>query len=416
MATCSAKSSAPLERLLAPLAPAAFFRDVWDRQHYLLQRGAPGYYAELLALDDVDALLGLSGRVAPPSTDFRLARRSEDGIEFRPSEEQTVGSLRDVYDAYARGFTIILNHVERHWAPVAALCRDLETVFRCRVGANLYLTPRQAQGFAPHYDRHDVFILQLAGAKSWQLYGTPAPLPLPGRLDEQAVPPDLLGAPTAELRLADGDLLYLPRGRVHAALTDAESSLHLTVGIHVTRWADLLCTAIMQAAERDVAFREAVPPDWLRGEASAAPVRARLQELLELVAVDVPAERALEHLARRFVEDRPQALEGQFRSLDRLPELRPDTQVRRRGSQACTVVVENGTAALHFGGVEVAGPERIAPQLRFIAATEAFAIADLPGLLSDSGKVVLVRRLVREGFLCVEPPEGTPLETARRPW
>src|SRR5207248_2652253 len=178
-----------------------------------------------------------------------------------------------------------------------------------------------------------------------------------------------------------------------------ESSLHLTVGIHVTRWADLLCAAIMQAAERDVALREAVPPDWLRGEATADPVHARLQQLLGLVASDVPTESVLARQARRFLAERPPALEGHFRSLDRLPDLAPDTRVRRRAGLTCTVVVENGAAALHFGGNWVAGPDHLAPQLRFVAATEAFTVAELPGRLNASGKVVLVRRLVREGLL-----------------
>src|SRR5262249_50605107 len=112
----------------------------------------------------------------------------------------------------------------------------------------------------------------------------------------------------------------------------------------------------------------------------------------------------------------PPALEAHFRSLDRLPELTPDTRVRRRTGLSCTVVVENGSAVLHFGGTWVAGPARIARQLRFVAATEAFTVAEVPGLLDDRGKVVLVRRLVREGLLHVEPPEGDPLEQAGRAW
>jgi len=44
--------------------------------------------------------------------------------------------------AYTQGFTVIFNHVERHWAPVSALCQSLETALQCPVSANLYLTPR----------------------------------------------------------------------------------------------------------------------------------------------------------------------------------------------------------------------------------------------------------------------------------
>src|SRR5262249_15881430 len=169
-----------------------------------LRVGGPGHYADLLSLDDVDALIGLSGLVAPPSADFRLVKTTENGAEFRPPQDQAIASLRDVYLAYAQGYTVIVDKIERHWAPVAAPCRGLEPAVGCRVGANLYLTPRQAQGFSPHYDTHDVFILQLAGAKTWLLYGSPTPLPLPAPVGERSVSPDQLGAPIAECRLADG--------------------------------------------------------------------------------------------------------------------------------------------------------------------------------------------------------------------
>jgi hypothetical protein len=37
--------------------------------------------------------------------------------------------------------------------------------------------------------------------------------------------------------------------------------------------------------------------------------------------------------------------------------------------------------------------------LRFILEAEVFVAADLPGDLDDAGKLVLLQRLLREGFL-----------------
>jgi len=34
-----------------------------------------------------------------------------------------------------------------------------------------YLTPPGSQGFAPHYDDIEAFVLQLEGKKRWKLYG-----------------------------------------------------------------------------------------------------------------------------------------------------------------------------------------------------------------------------------------------------
>jgi len=37
-------------------------------------------------------------------------------------------------------------------------------------GCNCYLTPADSQGFSPHFDDIDAFILQLEGKKRWRVY------------------------------------------------------------------------------------------------------------------------------------------------------------------------------------------------------------------------------------------------------
>src|SRR5688572_27493873 len=127
---------------------------------------------------------------------------------------------------------------------------------------------------------------------------------------------------------------------VHDALTAAEPSLHLTVGVHALRWADLIADVILDAAERDVGLRKGVPLEWLRGDVPAAALAGRLRELLGRVAADVDAEGVRARTARRFAAGRPEPLEGQFRSLDRLPEIGPATRVHRRPGLAGTVLVQ----------------------------------------------------------------------------
>jgi len=217
-----------------------------------------------------------------------------------------------------------------------------------------------------------------------------------------------VGEPAAsdDCRVTPGDVLYIPRGTVHEARTDSESSVHLTVGVHVTRWADLLTDAVRVAAEGDERLREAVPPAWLRGEDPADAVAARLRALLDGVSASLSPGEVVASRARRFLAERPPGVGGHFRSLDRLHRLAPGTRVRRRQGVDLLVVVEGDSAIVHAGGDRrIDAPARMAPQLAFIAAREAFAIADLPGPLDDLAKVVLVRRLVREGILSVDAAE-----------
>jgi hypothetical protein len=55
---------------------------------------------------------------------------------------------------------------------------------------------------------------------------------------------------------------------------------------------------------------------------------------------------------------------------------------------------------LVFEGKTLRFPERLAPELEFLVSTnKPFRAADLPSSLDEAGRLVLVRRLVREGFL-----------------
>lgn len=395
----------PLTHLLAPLDPAVFFRDTWERERYVLRRGLPAYYENLVTLDDVERVIHFSDAVSTLRDDISLVRQTGEQPESRPTRLAAITSLRDVHDGYSNGFSVVVNSLERRWGPVAELVRGLEHAFQCRVTANLYLTPRGAQGFPRHYDTHDVFVLQLAGSKVWRLSGRGVELPMPRAKDERKASPEPDSGGGEDCELGPGDLLYLPRGYMHEARTVAGSSLHLTVGVHVTRWADLLADAVRQVAERDVRLREAVPAEWLRGEGPPDAVRERLGRLFADVASAVSAEETLSQRARRFLAERRPSAAGHFRALDRLPDLSLTSRLRRRSQYACSVAVLQGVATLRFDGNGIDAPERVAPQLSFVAAHETFTPADLPGPLDEAGRLVLIRRLVREGLITIEPDE-----------
>ena len=60
---------------------------------------------------------------------------------------------------------------------------------------------------------------------------------------------------------------------------------------------------------------------------------------------------------------------------------------------------------LRFEGKKIAFPAGAEEALGFLAeAEEPFAAAEIPGELDDASRFVLVRRLVREGFLRLSEP------------
>lgn len=152
---------------------------------------------------------------------------------------------------HQQGCTIRLLCPQKHFDSVHALLSLLEQEWGCMVGANAYLTPpNQSQGFAPHYDDIEAFCLQLEGSKRWKVY---APLKknerLPRVSSEDYVDDDLRGVePFLDVILQPGDMLYMPRGWIHQAVTlpsghpgSAGHSLHLTIStMQQWAWVDLM--------------------------------------------------------------------------------------------------------------------------------------------------------------------------------
>jgi hypothetical protein len=328
--------------------------------------------------------------------------------------------------------------VQRQWAPLQALCRNLERELGVTALANLYWTPPGSQGLPAHWDGHDVLVLQIAGSKRWRVYDAPVTLPTdlpptfaferarppapPGSFRHWTAhpPPDAFGpeAPVREIELRAGDLLYLPRGHGHEARTGETMSIHVTLGLYMVTWADLLCLAVYQAAQADVRFRRGLPPGFA-GDSEAPPaVRAEFAALVDAfhqAASDRPggtgaAGRALAEMAERFILGAPRVEEGRAADLQRVDGIGPETPLRRRPGILARLRAEPDSVILFFSGSWLRGPRVTEEPLQFMLAADEFTAASLPGPLDEESRLVLARRLVREGFLMVVPgpPPGGP--------
>ena len=234
--------------------------------------------------------------------------------------------------------------MQHRWPTIAAMCRNLEGVFGCPVHTNLYLTPPGAQGFAPHHDTHEVFVLQIDGEKHWRFYGAARELPLP---EEKATfGKDELGLPTQEVFLQPGDLLYMPRGHIHEAFTSERASLHLTVGVKVFRWLDLLQQALADAAVADVRFRQSLPLGLLSAGASPADLKETFHDLLQRVAQDARLDDAVAAMTEGFVGKLAALPQDYFAAVD-IDKITLDTMLERAPGTICRVLQEGDHVALH---------------------------------------------------------------------
>jgi lysine-specific demethylase/histidyl-hydroxylase NO66 len=400
MPTPSTRTSAPptprastgaLARCVEPVSPEAFLDDWWEERPLVVERGDDGRFGDLLSVGEVERLVSTGGLRHPA---FRLVKAGArisvrdytSDVPWRPAPFSKTADVERVAAAFADGATIVVQGLHHWWHPLAVFCRALEAELGHPAQANAYYTPRDSQGLPVHHDTHDVFVLQLAGEKRWLVYEPAWALPLKDQRysDEMGVP----GEPVHDVVLRPGDTLYLPRGWLHEAVTSATDSLHLTIGVNVYTWADAV-RAALAASEEELVLRRAVPADGKGGE-----------ELVQVLAERLEPEAVALRMRERFVRTRRPIRDDQIAQVRAAAGLTLETPVERRPTVIADVRDADGGVALLFEGKELVVPARAREAVEHLArADEPFRPSDLPGGLDGEGRLVLVRRLVREGFL-----------------
>jgi hypothetical protein len=290
-----------------------------------------------------------------------------------------IAAPRRLLAEFDAGATVVLQGLHRYWMPLRRFCRDLELTLGHPCQVNAYLTPAGAQGLALHHDGHDVFVLQLFGRKQWEVHaGTGGDEPW-------------------DLVLEPGDALYLPAGTPHAARSQDEVSGHLTVGVLSGTWRGFLEGAVASALE-DPQFDETLPPGWVHDtDEFADAVRRHLDALADRLTKTDPAEFA-EERADDFLRNRHPLLSGAFAARLQVDRVDHDTVVRAIDGSVIGLRTFGDRLALLLGDVELRMPARAGPAVRQLLDGGHHRVGDLPGL-DPPGRVVLVRRLVREGVV-----------------
>ncbi|NUR06866.1 MAG: cupin [Nocardioidaceae bacterium] len=357
-----------------------FLAKVWaSRVH--VHHTAPDELVGFLSFDDVDRLL-TSTAIRTPAV--RVAR---DG-DVLPASSYTRGATlagqpmtglvdaRKVAELFDDGATVVLQGLHRYWRPLGDLVADLELALGHPCQANAYLTPPGSQGFAVHEDSHDVFVFQTHGRKVWEVHESG---------EKQTVV------------LEPGVSMYLPTGTPHAARAEDSASLHVTLGINQVTWKQVLDRAL--AGVLDDLGAQHLPAGYLDDPALLADrLRERAAELAEAVrTVDADAVAAGE--VRRFLTGRTLWQRGALHDRLAVRDLADTTVLRRRHGHPCVLLDEGDKVAVLLGDRELRMPAHVTPALEVVRAAETFRPADLADHLDEQSRLVLCRRLVREGLL-----------------
>jgi ribosomal protein L16 Arg81 hydroxylase len=387
-----------LGKLLAPLGCDEFFASYWERRHFLLRREQPRYYEPLITSADLENI------ISQPDARYPAIRLAKGGHYFAPEvytrnikqgDESFLGvpDLKRISDEYRRGATVVLPALHRTWPALTVLCDALQTQLDHPAHANVYITPGYAAGFTPHYDTHEVFVLQVAGEKRWSVYAPTIELP---HRSQVFTPQAYAGqAPIAEFELEAGDLLYLPRGWLHSTTTSRSFSAHVTIGITVYTRADLLLE-LLQTAVADPAQRKALAP----GFASDAEIRKSLTREMRDALERLHGAADLDQLVGSFTArvrasraPRPAAFKADAVAITLDSAFSPPAP----GTYA--LINDEGKTQLEFAGVRYPVLAPVALAIRALCALSVFCGEDLKGHLDAEGRLTLIRHLHDIGFL-----------------
>jgi hypothetical protein len=386
-----------IREALNTLGLREFLDEFWDREVAFVQ-GSESVFRDLgKLLVDIGSFLD--------RTDIRFPslRLVKDGVEI-PLEDYAkelrlgphlsndwIDNER-VFHEYRQGATIVLQLLHNSLPSLAQAVNDLEELFGCNIHVSCFITPPGSQGFTAHYDTYSFFAIQLFGEKRWSLYNNTPLLPI--REDREIEEPWTPVPPARELTMRAGDLLYVPRGRYHSALTSTTASVHVTVGLFAVNWLDVF-RASWAPLQSDPRLRSCPPrmqEAGIRGSGEAEGIKADILRQINLAA---GIEKLEDEVFARHVDSRCGRL------LDLL-ELSAGGVVDRYCLQSIPYRLEGrgGNIVLRFANKELCFPGYVEPVLKAMCeSASVFSAEELPRALDDDSKRVLLRVLVEEGFL-----------------
>jgi len=363
------------EWMIAPTKVSDFYKDYWEKKPLHIKRSDSTYYKTVFSTKAFDKILRDQRVLYGKNLDVT----SYDGKRETHNPEGRVFPAV-LWDFYNNGCSIRMLNPQTFHNGVWRLCSTLQDHFQNMVGANVYLTPPGTQGFAPHWDDVEVFMLQLEGKKHWRIYSPRNKEETLPRFSSANLEQDEVGTPIIEVDLEPGDMIYMPRGTIHQGnCLSEEHSLHITISTYqMNSWTDLLekllPAALTAASQEDLQFRQGLPRDFLLNmgvaqEDKASSAREQFMEKVKKLMTKLidyaPVDAACDQLGKKLMGDLlPPALElsekartvmgdgekwnSSKNTVVNRVEIDPDTNIRLIRSTAVRLVTEEDSVLVYF--------------------------------------------------------------------
>jgi len=361
-----------------------FLTEFWQRKPCLFRQAFPDF----VPLLDENDIAGLScDELVEARLVFGSYPEHDWRVEYGPFREEDLRKLPD------SRWTLLVQDVEKHYPPLAALMSQFEFLPSWRLDDLMVSVAGPGGSVGPHYDQYDVFLLQASGRRNWQIAEDFDHSWLPG-CDLKVL---ASFTPETEWILEPGDMLYLPPGVAHHGLA-METGMTWSIGLRAPSQADLLLALGEWLAEREnegERYRDGLPGERPGpGEISAQAID-RLDDLLCKACAPTGKLHSFyaSFLTRYRQAHQPAPPERSLEPAAIAARLAGSARLQRNPWTRMAWIRRNGGALLYASGDEYACSIEAAELLCSNALQNA-ARGDL-----DPAMLQLVCRLVNDGHL-----------------
>lgn len=385
------------QRIIAPYSLEEFFEKFHEKDMLHISRNDKNYYNNILTSREISAFLDRqdifypSLRVVKEGKEIPSSQYTKNAVPIGHHKKDGIIHTEKAFALFNQGSTLVIQAGQRYFDNLSKCCMNLSQKFNSPVQANLYITPNKSQGFNPHWDTHDVFVLQISGTKTWNLYGFEKELPTK---NQSFISKGYDKKPLQTLQLTPGDFLYVPRGYVHDAMADDGISAHITIGILSFTWARFFSEVFPQL-ENFKEFREAVPfwkddLDEIIKQKTAA---------LKNVLDELDFSMGVERLNAQYQKTQPQPVNNYFQSLLDINEFSEQTVFALNESVIYTTSKDNDHLRIRFFEKTISLPLSAETLMNSIFKQKQFTLAQLPQTITTENKKNILKLLLREGLV-----------------
>lgn len=390
-----------LKWLLNPIDTNIFFEKYYEKNYLLIQDRDSHYYDSIVSVEDIDIALKLN--IIP----YQKLYLVKDGIKSSinhwatptPKLEKIELDIEKMLNNLRNGYSLSINGVHNYLAKLKFFTNELNAENNITSSGNIYVTPNTARAFNPHYDRHELFVLQLEGTKHWKIYDMVNEIP-----DDNfpIVPVDYTKVKLLrEVTLKKGDLLYIPRGMAHEATTTDTSSIHLTLSWHAPKMIDILKLMQEKSLEllffrKSIASTLAETPDieMLKKDFIAA-----FHELVHTKSFEEYIKATYEHFQEKKLVTSPRKGLTNFIGKDSLNE---DTVIMPRRDLVFNFSREGIFLIVSFSGKKEKFPLLIKNSIEYIFNNEQFMVKDIPGAIPLDYKLTIIKNLLDKDMIEID--------------